>query len=193
MNQSKRWYVLQVLSGGEEKVARNLELLKDAYERDELTRGFVGSIKVPVEEVYDIKNGKKKKVKRKIFPGYVLIEIGFPEKLSDAKRVYSDVVSVSGVGTFIGGRKDGLPEPMAQKEIDEILMRIGEKKVTHKVMMPLISIEAGDKVKVIEGPFKELSGKVESVDPEKNRLRVKIEIFGMPTPVDLEILQVEKI
>ena len=112
--------------------------------------------------------------------------------MPDAKKVYSDVVSVSGVGTFIGGRKEGLPEPMAQKEVDEILMRMGEKKISHKVA-PLISIEVGDKVRVIEGPFKELSGKVESVDSEKNRLRVKIEIFGMPTPVDLEILQVEKI
>jgi len=192
MSYAKQWYVLQVLSGGEDKVALNLETLKETYEKEELFKEIIGSIKVPIEEVYEVKNGKKKKVKRKIFPGYVLIEIGFPNSLPDAKKVYSDVVSVSGVGTFIGGRKEGLPEPMAQKEVDEILMRMGEKKISHKVA-PLISIEVGDKVRVIEGPFKELSGKVESVDSEKNRLRVKIEIFGMPTPVDLEILQVEKI
>ncbi len=100
---------------------------------------------------------------------------------------------VNGAGTFIGARKDGLPEPLPQSEVDNILMRMGElKKSIHKIS-PAVYVEVGDKVKVTEGPFKDLSGKVESVDLEKNKLRVKIEIFGMPTPVDLDILQVEKI
>lgn len=189
----KHWYVLQVLSGGEDKVAKNLEFLKETFENQEDRRGIIGDIKVPIEETYEMKNGKKKKVKHKIFPGYVLIEIAFPEEILQAKNIYSDIVMVNGVGTFIGGREGGLPEPLPQSEVDNILMRMGElKKSVHK-SAPAIYLEEGDKVRVVEGPFKDLNGKVESVDSEKSKVRVRIEIFGMPTPVDLDVLQVEKV
>ncbi len=193
MYQQKNMFVLQVLSGGEEKVARNLEVLKEEYEKDEETRDVIGDIKVPLEETYEIKRGKKKKVQRKIFPGYVLIEIMFPEDNIKARNIYSDIVMVNGVGTFIGARKDGLPEPLPQQEVDNILMRIGEMKKSVHRTAAAIYVEVGDKVKVTEGPFKDLSGNVESIDPEKNKVRVKIDIFGQPTPVDLDVLQVEKI
>lgn len=192
--ENKKWYVLQVLSSGEEKVAKNLEMLRESFEKNEETRNIITSIRCPIEETYEIKNGKRKKIRTKSFPGYVLIEIAFPKDLVYARKIYSDIVMVSGVGTFIGGRKNDLPEPLPQKEIDEILMRMGEiKKSIHAKTTTTIPFEIGQKVKVIEGPFKDLSGKVEHIDPEKGKVRVKIEIFGMPTPVDLDVMQVEKI
>lgn len=191
---NKKWYVLQVLSGGEEKVVKNLEVLKESFEKYEETKNIILSVRCPIEETYEIKNGKRRKIRRKFFPGYVLIEVAFPKDIVQARKIYSDIVMVSGVGTFIGGRKDDLPEPIPQKEIEEILMRMGEiKKSVHSKPTATIAYEVGQKVKVIEGPFKDLAGKVENIDMEKNKVRVKIEIFGMPTPVDLDLMQVEKI
>lgn len=189
----KRWYVLQVISGKEKGVLKNLEFLRSVYEKSEKTRGIIGSIRVPEEDVYEVKNGKKRLVKRRILPGYILMEVDFPEDPVQAKQVYSEIVMVNGVGTFIGGRSGGLPLPVSDQEIEDILMRMGElKKSAHKPSVAAY-YEAGDKVRVIEGPFKNLSGKVEGVDLEKQKLWVRIEIFGMPTRVELDLFQVEKI
>ncbi|HCL58195.1 MAG TPA: transcription termination/antitermination factor NusG [Spirochaetia bacterium] len=189
----KKWYVLQVVVGGEDKVARSLEVLKEGFEKDEEKRGIIGNIRVPVEETQEIKNGKKRKVKRKMFPGYVFMEIGFPQALIDAKKIYSEIVLLNGVGTFIGARNDGLPQPIPDKEVEEILVRMGEiKKSVHKPTIA-VDFEIGNKVRVVEGPFKDLSGKIETIDFEKGKVKVKIEIFGMPTPVDLDMVQIEKV
>ena len=189
------WYVLQVISGKEKSVLRNLEFVQSVYEKTEEKKDIIRSIRVPEEDVYEAnkKTGKKKLVKRKILPGYILIELAFPDDLVEAKKVYSDIVMANGVGTFIGGRKDGLPVPVTDQEIEDLLMRMGELKKTVHKPSPTVYFDVGEKVKVIEGPFKDLSGKIETVDMEKQKIRVKIEIFGMPTPVDLDIWQVEKL
>jgi transcriptional antiterminator NusG len=192
-SRGKRWFVLQVISGKEKGVLRNLEFMKSMYEKNPETQGIIGSIRVPEEDTYEIKNGKKRAVKTRILPGYILIEVDFPNDIVEAKKVYSDIVMVNGVGTFIGGRQDGLPLPVADQELEDILMRMGElKKTSHK---PTIAIyfEVGDKVRVISGPLKDSIGKVESIDMERKKVVVRIDIFGMPTPVDLDVLQVEKI
>lgn len=188
-----RWYVLQVINGKEKAVQKNLEVLKAMYDEKPETVGIIISIRVPEEEQVEIKNGKKKKRMVRILPGYILIQVKFPEDIVEAKNVYSDIVMVNGVGTFIGGRQDGLPNPISDKELDGILVRIGEIKKSAHRPSPAVYFELGDKVRVIEGPFKDLSGKIENVDMEKQKVRVKIEIFGMPTPVDLDVLQVEKL
>lgn len=194
MPSKMHWYVLQVISGKEKGVAKNLEFLKSLYEKEEAKAGIIGGIRVPEEEVYEIKNGKKRLVRQRILPGYILMEVAFPpEDIVFAKEIYSDIVMTNGVGTFIGGREDGLPQPVSDEELEDIFLRMGEiKKSVHKPTS-IVYFGVGEKVKVIEGPFKDLSGKVENIDTERQKVRVKIEIFGMPTPVDLDFLQVEKI
>ncbi len=174
----KRWYVVHAYSGFENTVKRSLE---ERVIRSGLEDQF-GDILVPTEEVVEMREGQKRKSDRKFFPGYVLVNM---EMNDDTWHVVRDVPKVMG---FIGGTSDR-PAPISDKEADTILQRVqdGIEKPRPKVLF-----EAGEVVRVTDGPFTDFNGVVEEVNYEKSRLRVAVLIFGRSTPVELEFGQVEK-
>ena len=179
---SKRWYVVQAYSGFEKNVQKTL---KDRIAREEMDSYF-GQILVPVEEVVDIKNGRKTVSERKFFPGYVLVEM----EMTDSS--WHLVKSTPRVYGFVGGTANR-PLPISQKEVNAIMAQVGGIEQGEKKPKPRIEFEVGQQVRVNEGPFADFTGSVEHVDYEKNKLRVTVQIFGRETPVELEFGQVEKV
>ncbi len=173
-----RWYVVHAYSGFENHVVRSL---KDRIARSSLQDKF-GEILVPTEEVIEMRAGQKRKSDRKFFPGYVLVQM---EMNDDTWHLVKEVPKVMG---FVGGSSDK-PAPITDREAEKILQRVqdGVEKPRPKVLF-----EAGEVVRVTEGPFADFNGVVEEVNYEKNRLRVAVLIFGRSTPVELEFSQVEK-
>lgn len=175
---SKRWYVVHVFSGMEKSVQR---ALVERIERAELGDLF-GQILIPSEEVVETKNGKKTITERRIFPGYVLVEMDLTDESWHLVR------STNRVTGFLGG-SGNRPTPISQREVDEILsqMEEGTEKPRPKVLF-----EVGELVRVKEGPFADFNGNVEEVNYEKSKVRVSVTIFGRSTPVELDFDQVEK-
>ena len=175
---SKKWYVVHAYSGFEKNVARALQ------ERVELAgqKDYFGEILVPTEDVVEMRAGQKRKSERKFFPGYVLVEM----ELSD--ETWHLVKETPRVMGFIGGKADQ-PAPLNDREASAILDRVA---VGGQRAAPKIVFEAGEIVRVIDGPFNDFNGVVEEVNYEKSRLNVAVTIFGRSTPVELEFSQVEK-
>ena len=173
-----RWYVVQAFSGYENKVKNSLQ------ERIELAglQDSFGEVLVPTEEVVEMRAGQKRKSERKFFPGYVLVEMDMNE---ETWQVVRNTPRVMG---FIGGTSDR-PAPISKKEADAILNRLEDGNDKPK---PKVLFEAGEMVRVTDGPFADFNGVVESVNYEKSRLQVSVSIFGRSTPVELEFSQVEK-
>ncbi|ATF09630.1 transcription termination/antitermination protein NusG [Candidatus Enterovibrio altilux] len=174
----KRWYVVQAFSGFESRVSRSLREYIKIHEMED----FFGDVLVPTEEVVEMRAGQRRKSERKFFPGYVLVQMTMNDESWHLVR------SVPRVMGFLGGTPDR-PAPISDKEADSILNRLekaGESPV-HKIVY-----EAGEVVRVTEGPFVDFNGVIEAVDYEKNRVKVSISIFGRATPVELEFHQVEK-
>lgn len=175
---SKRWYVVHAYSGMEKSVAKALQ---ERVTRAGLQSMF-GRILVPTEEVVEIKGGKKSITERRLYSGYVLVEMDM------ADEAWHLVKSTPKVTGFLGGTANK-PAPLPQKEVDEILMRMQEG---YEKPRPKVLFEVGEMVRVKDGPFTDFNGSVEEVNYEKNRLRVSVMIFGRSTPVELEFSQVEK-
>ena len=175
---SRRWYVVHAYSGFEQQVEK---LLKERIKRSGLDEHF-GDILVPTEEVVEMRDGQRRRSDRKFFPGYVLVHM---EMNDDTWHLVKNVPKVMG---FIGGTSDR-PAPISEREADEILNRVQEGVDKPR---PKVLFEAGEVVRVIDGPFNDFSGVVEEVNYEKSRLRVEVSIFGRSTPVELEFAQVEK-
>ncbi len=173
-----RWYVVHAYSGFEKSVAR---ALIERIERSGLKDRF-GEILVPVEEVVEMKGGQKKTAERKFFPGYVLVQM---EMDDDTWHLVKSTPKVTG---FVGGTATK-PAPISEKEVQSILdqMREGVEKPKPKVLF-----EAGETVRVIDGPFTDFNGTVEEVNYDKSKLRVSVMIFGRATPVELGFGQIEK-
>lgn len=176
---SKKWYVVHAYSGFEKNVQKTL---KERIEREGMADYF-GQILVPVEEVVDVKNGRKTISERKFFPGYVLVEM----EMTDAS--WHLVKSTPRVTGFIGGSANK-PLPITQREVDAILQQVQTGVEKPK---PKVQFEVGQQVRVNEGPFADFNGVVDEVNYERNKLRVSVQIFGRETPVELEFAQVEKI
>ena len=178
---AKRWYVVHAYSGYEKKVANSL---RERIELHEMADRF-GQVLVPTEEVVEMRSGQKRKSERKFFPGYVLVEIDMDD---DTWHLVKETPRVMG---FIGEdpKNPGKVAPITQKEADAIMQRIedGTDKPRPKTLF-----EAGEMVRVIDGPFNDFNGVVEEVNYEKNRLHVAVTIFGRSTPVELDFGQVEK-
>ncbi|MBS0272673.1 MAG: transcription termination/antitermination protein NusG [Proteobacteria bacterium] len=178
MTHGSRWYVVNVYSGFEKKVA-------DHIREQAAKKGLAEQIEmilVPTEEVVEIKKGAKTTSERQFFPGYVLIKM----QLSD--EVWHLVRHTPKVSGFLGAR--GKPTPVSQGEVDRILAQVQEGIQKPK---STISFDVGEQVRVSEGPFSSFNGIVEEVDEEKQRLKVAVSIFGRSTPIDLDFVQVEKI
>jgi transcription termination/antitermination protein NusG len=173
-----RWYVVHAYSNFEHKVS---ESLKERVKRAGLDHKF-GEILVPTEEVIEMRDGQKRKSDRKFFPGYVLVQMEMDE---DTWHLVKEVPKVLG---FIGGTSDK-PAPITDKEAMSILRRVEEGVDKPK---PKVLFEPGEVVRVTDGPFNDFNGVVESVNYEKNRLQVAVQILGRSTPVELDFSQVEK-
>jgi transcription termination/antitermination protein NusG len=176
-NPNARWYVIHTYSGHENKVMQNLKQ-KIATEHLE---NKIFEMLVPTQDKIEIRSGKKEQVKEKIFPGYLLVKMD----LDDAS--WLAVRTTPGVTSFVGiGNK---PTPISESEVKSIVqfMNQGAPATFKDVFLP------DDTVKIIDGPFSEFIGKVDSVDKEKGKVRILVSIFGRETPVELDFLQVQKL
>lgn len=175
---SMKWYAVQAFSGMEKSVKVALE---ERIARSDVHDQF-GDILVPVEEVIEMKSGVKKITERRLYPGYVLVQMAMSD---DSWHL---VKSTPRVTAFIGGSAQR-PTPIKDKEVDIILQRIDDSKSNP---VQKLSFEKSESVRVIDGPFKDFSGNVEDINYEKSKLRVSVSIFGRATPVELDFSQVEK-
>lgn len=173
---AKQWYAVHTYSGFEQKVKTNIEHLVTL-------EGFqdkVAEVVIPQEVYVEIKGGKKRTVSRNLMPGYILVHIE-PED-----DVFDLVKKINGVSGFVGSGETALP--LSQAEVDNMLQVSEENAEKPKAE---IKFQKGEQVKVIEGPFANFVGTVEDIDREKSKLKVMVSIFGRPTAVELNVLQVE--
>ena len=171
------WYTIRVISGKEQKIQ---EIIKQEVERNNLSES-VQDILVPTENKIEMKDGKKKIKTKVFFPGYILVNM----KL-DNKSKYL-IENIDGVMSFVGPK--GSPQTVKPEEISRI---IGVSENGEDREMISIPFKVGDSIKVIDGPFLDFSGFVQEVNNEKQKLKVSVSLFGKPTPVELDYLQVEK-
>ena len=175
---TKRWYAVQAYSGYEKIVQKGL------LERIEISniKDQFGDVRVPVEEVVELKAGQKTISERRLYPGYVLVQMDMNDDSWHLVR------STPKVTAFIGGSALK-PTPIKDKEVELILRRMDDSKVnpTQK-----LTFEVGESIRVIDGPFKDFSGSVQEINYEKNKLRVEVVIFGRATPVELDFGQIQK-
>ncbi len=176
ISEQRRWYVIHTYSGYEEAVAKNLRQRSESLGMDDK----IFSVIVPKEKKIKIKNGKRKQVEEKIYPGYVLVEMVVTDDSWYVVRNTPNVTGFVGAGTT--------PLPLSEKEITTLKKRMGADVAKYK-----IDVLEGDSVKIIDGPFKEFDGKVSEVDMERGKIKVLVNMFGRDTPVELDSLQIKKI
>ena len=174
---AKKWYVIQTYSGYENKVKEALQ----QRVKEHLKEPFFGEILIPTETVQEQRTGGKSRVRQKnSFPGYIFVEM---EMTEEVWHLVKDTPKVTG---FIGNQR---PQEVKPPQIDDLRKIIVEGAVKPK---PRVSFETGDEIRVIDGAFANFSGTVEEVKPDKQKLKVKVSIFGRATPVELDFSQVEK-
>ena len=174
----KKWYVVHTQTGSEDKVKKSLEgRIATSGLKD-----FMGQILIPTEQVSEVRSGKKKISQRKFFPGYLLVEMELNE------NTWLLVRTTPGATGFIGMGKQ--PSSLTADEVDNIMKRTVETKAKPS---PKVHFEKGEAVRIIEGPFLNFNGSIEEVNPEKQKIKVSVSIFGRSTPVELEFWQVEKV
>ncbi|MCU9594017.1 transcription termination/antitermination protein NusG [Caldibacillus thermolactis] len=175
----KNWYVVHTYSGYENKVKANLEKRVETMGmQDKIFR-----VVVPEKEETEVKNGKSKVVKKKVFPGYVLVELIMTD---DSWYVVRNTPGVTG---FVGSSGSGSkPTPLLPEEVNYLLKQMGVD-----VERIDIDVEIGETVQVTDGPFKDFTGRVEEIDKAKGKLKVSVNMFGRETPVELDFSQIEKI
>ena len=176
ISQGKRWYAIHTYSGYEENVTRNLKQRIESFKMQDK----ILSVVVPKETKIKIKHGKRKKIRERIFPGYVLVEMIVTD---DSWYVVRNTPNVTGfIGTGV------IPTPLSPEEVKIIQKRIGEREPQFK-----IDVKPGDPVKVVDGPFREQEGKIQDVDTDHGKVKVLITVFGRETPVELDFLQIKKL
>ena len=176
MAEQAMWYVVHTYSGYENKVAQDLSTMVENRRLQDL----ISEVRIPVEVVPEIKDGKERMVEHKLFPGYVLVEM-----IMDDDSWYV-VRHTAGVTKFVGSSKK--PIPAKDSEIKKIIHR-GQSQV-QKIEL---DVKVGDKVRIISGPFAEFIGDIAEVYPDKSKLRAMVSIFGRETPVELEYKQIQKV
>lgn len=174
--EERHWYAVHTYSGYEDAVARYLKQRVDSLEMNDK----IFSITVPKEKKIKIKNGKRQEIEEKIYPGYVLVDMILTD---DSWYVVRNTPRVTG---FVGSDST-TPLPLSQKEVDELMMRMGKKDEAFAV-----DLTEGDMVKIIDGPFKDYDAKVAGVDEKNGTVKVVIAIFGRDTTMELDSLQVQK-
>jgi transcriptional antiterminator NusG len=176
------WFIVQTLSGQEQKVKESIEKRVKTDEMQE----FVKEVLVPMEKVVDVRGGKKTVTSRKLWPGYVFVDMTL---LDDERRVIERpwyfIRETQGVIGFLSDP----PQPTPTDEVDAIKAQISASEETEK---PKVNFDVGETIKINNGPFLNFSGVIEEIDPERGKLKVTVNIFGRNTPVELEYWQVEK-
>jgi len=178
----KHWYVVKVQSGREESI-------KEAIERRVKIEGleeFYSKIIIPVEKTAEMRNGKRVVKERKLYPGYLMVEVEYNDRILYLFR------ETSGVGDFVGGSLQHAPPPMTDREVERMLGRQGDKEDV-KIVHHKPKYDRGDRVKVKEGTFAGMEGEVKELIEAKGQVRVELTIFGRPVPVELEYWQVEHV
>lgn len=176
--EEKRWYVVHTYSGYENKVKTNLEKRVESMEMQEK----IFRVLVPMEDEIEIKDGKQKKVKRKVFPGYVLVEMSMSD---DSWYVVRNTPGVTG---FVGsGNK---PIPLSEDEVKVIL---GAEQAANEAARVVVGFEVDQPVRVVAGPFKDHPAVIKEIYPDKGRVKVLVSLFGRDTPAELDFAQIEAI
>ncbi|MDD5289624.1 MAG: transcription termination/antitermination protein NusG [Patescibacteria group bacterium] len=176
LNQGKRWYAIHTYSGYEDSVVHNLKQRIESLDMQDR----IFNVLAPKEKKIKIKNGKRSVVEEKIYPGYVLVEMEVTDASWYVVRNTPNVTGFIGAGTT--------PSPLSEKEIEEMQKRMGIEEPKYK-----IDISINMPVRVVDGPFKEMEGKVAEIDEARGRVKVLVSMFGRETPVDLDFLQIKKI
>jgi len=175
-DQKRAWYVIHTYSGYEEAVAKNLRQRIESLGMEDK----IFNVIVPKEKKIKIKNGKRKIVEEKIYPGYVLVEMIVTDDSWYVVRNTPNVTGFVGAGTT--------PLPVSPKEIEILKKKMGVDTPQYK-----IEVKVGETVKIIDGPFKDFDGKVAEIDEERGKVKVLVNMFGRDTPVELDSLQIKKI
>ena len=173
----KKWYVVHTYSGFEDKVRLSVQEQFRASRLEEK----LGDIVVPTEQVVEVKGGKKRTSSRKFFPGYILIEMDCDE------NTWYLVKNTPKVTGFLGGTA---PSPLSDAEVQNVVKQMRGEVEKPK---PKVEFEKGENIRVIDGPFVNFTGVIDEVHPDRGKLKVMVSIFGRTTPVELEMLQVEKV
>jgi len=172
----RAWYVLHTYSGYEENVSENLKQRIETMGMEDM----IFNVIVPKEKKIKIKSGKRQTVEEKIYPGYVLVEMIVTDESWYVVRNTPNVTGFVGSGT--------IPTPVSEKEIKSLQKRMGVEEPKYK-----IDVAIGESIKIIDGPFKDFDGKVNSIDEEKGKIKVLVNMFGRETPVELDFLQIKKL
>ncbi|MFA5080673.1 MAG: transcription termination/antitermination protein NusG [Candidatus Paceibacterota bacterium] len=172
----RRWYVLHTYSGYEDAVAKNLIQRVESLGMEDK----IFNVVVPKEKKIKIRNGKKRVIEEKIYPGYVLVEMVVTD---DSWYVVRNTPNVTG---FVGSGT--IPLPVSLKEMDSLKKRMGDEEPKYKV-----DFDIGESIKITDGPFKDYDGKISEVDREKGKVKVMINMFGRDTPLELDSLQIKKL
>jgi transcriptional antiterminator NusG len=183
---AKGWYVVHTYSGYENKIEKHIRMLMD----NGTLESSVYDVKVPAEEIVEVKSGKKKVSSKKFLPGYILLEMDLPDH--GWKAICSQIRRIQGVTSFVGATTGMKPQPISAEEARSIFQKAGEIK-TDKIYKPKQTFSVGESIRIIDGPFDTFTGKIESVNLEKAKLKVVVGIFGRATPVEVDFSQVEKI
>lgn len=171
-----KWYVISIHSGFENSV---VSVIKERAAKKGLLEQFEDFL-IPSEQIVEVRKGTKTTVDKKCFPGYILVKA----YMSD--EVWSFICSIPRVNGFLGAKK---PLPVSEAEINRIVEQVKE---SHEKPRSVITFEIGEMIKVADGPFTSFTGRIEDIDSERERLTVSVTIFGRPTPIELEMDQVEK-
>ncbi len=174
--QERNWYVLHTYSGYEDAVAKALKQRVESLGMEDK----IFNVVVPKEKKIKIKNGKRKVIEEKIYPGYVLVEMVVTDDSWYVVRNTPNVTGFVGAGTT--------PVPVSKEEIDSLKKRMTGEEPQYK-----IELKVGDLVKIVDGPFKDLDGKVSEIDDERGKVKVLVNMFGRDTPVELDSLQIKKV
>jgi transcriptional antiterminator NusG len=172
----RQWFVVHCYSGYENKVKRNLEQRITSMDMED----YIFDVIVPTEEEIEVRDGKRRTYQRRVFPGYILVEMSLTD---DSWYVVRNTPGVTG---FVGmGTK---PTPLREEEVQRIITRMEAEAPTVKV-----TFKPGEKVRIVQGPFADFIGNVDDINMEKGKVRVMVSFFGRETPVELDFLQVEKV
>ncbi len=174
--QQKNWYVIHTYSGYEDAVAKNLKQRAESLGMEDK----IFNVLVPKEKKIKIKSGKRKTVEEKIYPGYVLVEMIVTDDSWYVVRNTPNVTGFIGVGT--------VPSPISEEEVEKLQKRMGVEEPKFK-----IDVSVGSPVRITDGPFKNLEGKITNIDEAKGKIKVLVSMFGRETPVELDFLQIKKL
>jgi transcription termination/antitermination protein NusG len=178
-----QWFVIHTLSGQEQKVKESIERRLKAEEMQD----YIKEVLVPMEKVAEVRNGKKTITSRKLYPGYVFIDmVLLDENQKLVERPWYFIRDTQGIIGFVGGDR---PSPTPSEEIESIKTQIAASEDTER---PKVSFDIGETVKINDGPFLNFSGVIEEIDPDKGKLKVTVNVFGRNTPVELEYWKFEK-